>query len=149
MIVNRPKIGEKPASGFTRINYRATIFWAPCTDSPIVIEPLNAPDLDPAGLEGFNYFSLRVLVNDVVSLDQVVVGPTPCQSLLKIVLIQQFATEIRMSRVQVSSWAMSRLFLCGIHPSPCKENAGQGSFENEFQHFENEFQLFENKFHYF
>ena len=22
----------------------------------------------------------------------------------------------------------NRLFLCGIHPSPCKENAGQGSF---------------------
>ena len=24
--------------------------------------------------------------------------------------------------------AKFRLFLCGIHPSPCKENAGQGSF---------------------
>ena len=81
-------------------------------DLPIIIEPLNAPDLDPTRLEGFNYFSLRVLVDDVVSLYQVVVRSTPCQSLLEIVLIQQFTTESKMSRVHVRNPKIRYLEAC-------------------------------------
>ena len=45
-----------------------------------------------------------------------------------------------------------RLFLCGIHPIPCKENAGQGSFsvlKTSFSLFKTSFSFFENEFHHF
>ena len=53
----------------------------------------------------------------------------------------------------------SRLFLCGIHPRPCKENAGQGNFgvlktsfsilKTSFSFLKTSFTIFENKFLHF
>ena len=63
----------------------------------------------------------------------------------------QTSFTIKMEKYDASKKVQKftiRLFLCGIHPNPCKENAGQGSFgvlKPSFSILKTSFTIFENK----
>ena len=90
----------------------------PFPSLPVVVEPLNAPDFNSPGLEGLDDLGLRVLVNGVVLLDEVVVGSPLGQRVLEIVLRNQLTTaNSKIITVWLDSTSLEEILRTALSPT--------------------------------